>query len=61
MNQKSTKTVEHLWRKPPSCLDAAYERKAIEQGLVVQPVFKENNLQEEYAGYIIQDKESDEN
>lgn len=27
---------------PPSCLDSAYERKAIDQGLVTKPVFPEN-------------------
>lgn len=28
--------------KPPSCLDAAYERRAVEQGLERNPVFPEN-------------------
>jgi hypothetical protein len=27
---------------PPSCLDSAYERRAIDQGLVTKPVFPEN-------------------
>ncbi len=27
---------------PPSCLDSAYERRAIDRGLVKQPVFDEN-------------------
>ena len=28
----------------PSCLDAAFERKAIDQGLEKNPVFPENKL-----------------
>lgn len=28
--------------KPPSCLDSAYERRAIDRGLVTQPVYDEN-------------------
>lgn len=30
------------WDKPPSCLDSAMERKAIEDGWNVNPVFTEN-------------------
>ena len=31
-----------IWDNPPSCLDAAYERRAVEQGLNSNPVFDEN-------------------
>ena len=30
------------WSTEPSCLDSAYERRAIEQGLNEYPVFEEN-------------------
>lgn len=32
------------FKEPPSCLDSAYERKAMEHGLVKDPVFKENRM-----------------
>lgn len=30
--------------KPPSCLDSAYERKALMQGFSFKPVFPENQV-----------------
>jgi len=33
---------DRIWGKKPSCLDAAYERRAIEQGMNSNPVFDEN-------------------
>ncbi len=33
----------YMQENKPQSLDAAYERKAMEQGLVQTPVFKENN------------------
>lgn len=45
--------LKHLWSTQPSCLDSAYEREAIEQGLANgnDPVFPENNLQLYYLGH----------
>lgn len=34
------------FNEPSSCLDSAYERKAMEEGLVKNPVFPENQLDE---------------
>ena len=53
MTQKSTKIGKHLWRKPPSCLDAAYERKRVESGYQGEVTFPENILEFEYVGYVI--------
>ena len=54
MTQKSTKIGKHLWREPPSCLDAAMERKAMEEGLMAQPVFPENDPKlGAYVGFVI--------
>lgn len=33
----------------PSCLDAAYERLAMQQGLVTNPVFPENQREDSHA------------
>ena len=35
------------WKTEASCLDSAYERMAITQGLNVTPVFKENQVSEQ--------------
>ena len=32
------------WNNQPSCLDAAYEREAMRSGLVTNPVFPENKV-----------------
>lgn len=32
----------HEWSEPPSCLDAAYERRAIDQGFNIENPFPEN-------------------
>lgn len=53
MSQKNTTIGKHLWRKPPSCLDAAYERQAVEQGYKGEVTFPENILEFEYVGYVI--------
>lgn len=33
-----------IFRKKPQSLDAAYERRAMEEGLVKEPVFDENRI-----------------
>lgn len=38
------KTAYMMWKPRPTCLDAAYERQALLNGLVKSPSFKENQL-----------------
>ena len=44
----------------PSCLDSAYERKAIDDGLVQDPVFPENRiyLTNKIANRLMNDEKS---
>lgn len=56
MNQKNTTIGKHLWRRPPSCLDAAFERKAVEEGMTKQVVFPENIVEFEYVGYVVSEE-----
>jgi hypothetical protein len=61
ISKPSNKTYEENWdkifKKKPSCLDSAYERKAMEEGMCSEPVFKENKV----GRCIIHDNEKVEN
>jgi hypothetical protein len=48
---------DKIFKKKPSCLDSAYERKAMEEGMCSEPVFKENKV----GRCIIHDNEKVEN
>jgi hypothetical protein len=48
---------DRIFRNKPSCLDAAYERKAMQDGMNSSPVFEENKLER----CVIHDNEQVEN
>ena len=39
-------SFDRIFRQKPQSLDAAYERKAMKEGLVKNPVFPENQIDE---------------
>ena len=45
------------WKTEASCLDSAYERMAITQGLNVTPVFKENQVSEQQFQTEVMDEQ----
>ena len=39
---------DRIFKKKPNCLDSAYERLAMKQGLNNSPVFPENQKEQDY-------------
>ena len=42
--KKFDENWDKIFKKPPSCIDSAYERKAVIEGLNKNPVFPENQV-----------------